>query len=107
LVLNFEPDIRSNFLAWLSAARRRAGYWTAGGGAFLTDTIAYDSKRHVSENALDLVTFALGEPAPDRLPRATAHGRLVPSAAAAQQAAARLAGLRAPLIGIHAAGGRA
>jgi len=107
LVLNFEPDIRSNFLAWLSAARRRAGYWTAGGGAFLTDAIAYDSKRHVSENALDLVTFALGEPAPDRQPRAVAHGRLVPSAASAQQAAARLAGLRAPLIGIHAAGGRA
>jgi ADP-heptose:LPS heptosyltransferase len=107
LALNFEPDIRSNFLAWLSAARRRAGYWTAGGGAFLTDAIAYDPKRHVSANALALVTAALGEPAPDRQPRAASHGRVVPAAAASARAAALLAGLRGPLIGIHAAGGRA
>ncbi len=37
LVVNLEPDIRSNLLAWLTGARRRVGYWTGGGGAFLTD----------------------------------------------------------------------
>ena len=107
LVINFEPDIRSNFLAWLSSARCRAGYWTAGGGAFLTDAIAYDPKRHVSANALELVMSAIGEPAPNRQPAAAAPGRLAPTAAAAKQAGGLLAGLRGPLVGIHAAGGRA
>src|SRR5207342_2175342 len=37
LVINFEPDIRSNFLAWLSGAPRRFGYSTGGGGSFLTE----------------------------------------------------------------------
>src|ERR1700693_1520187 len=37
LVLNFEPDVRSNLLAWLSGGTRRVGYWTGGGGSFLTD----------------------------------------------------------------------
>jgi hypothetical protein len=36
VVINFEPDIRSNALAWLSGAPHRVGYWTGGGGPFLT-----------------------------------------------------------------------
>src|SRR6185436_4921524 len=46
VVVNFEPDIRSNYLAWRTGARRRAGYWTGGGGAFLTDAFAYEPSRH-------------------------------------------------------------
>jgi ADP-heptose:LPS heptosyltransferase len=107
LALNFEPDIRSNFLAWLSGARRRAGYWTAGGGAFLTDAAAHDPTRHVTQNALALAAFAIGEHARGPQAAAPAHQPLVAPAAAGRRAAARLAGLRGPLVGIHAAGGRA
>ena len=59
LVLNFEPDIRSNFLSWLSGGCRRAGYFTGGGGAFLTDSWAYAPTEHVSTNASRLVYRAL------------------------------------------------
>src|SRR5258708_5423333 len=51
VVINFEPDIRSNFLAWLSGAPRRFGYWTGGGGQFLTEARAYDPTTHVAVNA--------------------------------------------------------
>src|SRR5262249_33524693 len=33
VVLNFEPDVRSNLLAFLAGGRRRFGYWTGGGGS--------------------------------------------------------------------------
>src|SRR5689334_22014412 len=51
VAVNFEPDIRSNFLCWLSGARTRYGYWTGGGGAFLTSADAYEPAQHVSSNA--------------------------------------------------------
>ncbi|HKW01632.1 MAG TPA: hypothetical protein VJN96_17525, partial [Vicinamibacterales bacterium] len=50
LVVNFEPDIRSNVLAWFSGAPRRVGYWSAGGGALLTEALEYQPGTHVSEN---------------------------------------------------------
>jgi hypothetical protein len=66
LVLNFEPDIRSTFLAWLSGAPKRFGYGTAGGGAFLTTALPYEPARHVRDNARVLVERALGAEAAAR-----------------------------------------
>jgi len=48
LVVNFEPDIRSNFLAWVSGAPRRVGYWTGGGGAFLTQAVEFEPTAHTA-----------------------------------------------------------
>jgi lipopolysaccharide heptosyltransferase II len=103
LVINFEPDIRSNLLARLTRAPRRLGYWTGGGGALLTDALAYTPASHVSVNALDLVRHASGghltPPAPGP--------RLTPDAEAVAAAGVALAG--APpgrLVGLHVSGGR-
>lgn len=104
LVLNFEPDIRTNALAWLSGAPRRLGYWTGGGGAFLTDAFAYEPARHVAENALDLVGRATGaavEPG-----AVSAARRLVPPAEVVTGVGALVASARRPLVGVHASGGR-
>ena len=60
LVINLEPDIRSNVLAWLVGARRRVGYRTGGGGALLTDAVSYDTTIHVATNASRLVDRAAG-----------------------------------------------
>jgi ADP-heptose:LPS heptosyltransferase len=60
LVLNFEPDIRSNVLAWLSGAPARVGYSSGGGGALLTGAAPYDPSSHVSVNARRLVERASG-----------------------------------------------
>jgi ADP-heptose:LPS heptosyltransferase len=104
LVVNFEPDIRSNCLAWLSGGRRRAGYFTGGGGAFLTDAWAYDPTSHVAANAGSLVRRAFGAPgdAATRLP----HTVLRVPEAARERAALLLPPPGAPLIGVHASGGR-
>lgn len=101
LVINFEPDVRSNALAWLARGRRRAGYWTGGGGAFLTDSLAYDPARHVSDNARALVSSVSGQPALDTLP-----APLSPSTDARARAKSRLEQASRPLIGVHVAGGR-
>jgi ADP-heptose:LPS heptosyltransferase len=106
LVINFEPDIRSNLLAWWSGAPRRAGYWTGGGGALLTDALEYDPRQHVSANAKRLVATMAGSAlrAFDAVvPRGT---RLVPSPDAVAAARSSLAGAPRPLIGIHSSGGR-
>jgi ADP-heptose:LPS heptosyltransferase len=107
VVLNFEPDIRSNLLAWLSGAPRRVGYWTGGGGHFLTDAAAYAPTLHVAANARRLVERATGtraladEDSRDSLPR------LVPPADAVDRARVVLGTNRRPLIGLHVSGGRA
>jgi ADP-heptose:LPS heptosyltransferase len=105
LVVNFEPDIRSNVLAWLSGAPRRVGYWSAGGGALLTDALEYAPKMHVSENARVLVARAAGRDAaaPSRT-RITPE--LEPPADATIRAAERLGPARGPLVGVHVSGGR-
>ena len=51
LAINFEPDIRSNFLLALSGAARRVGFVSGGGGAFLSDGLEPDPSAHVSANA--------------------------------------------------------
>jgi len=104
LVLNFEPDIRSNLLAWLSGAARRVGYSTGGGGAFLTEALTYDPRVHVSDNAMRLVTVAARQPeSADTLP----PGTPLINPAASATAAKVLAGRSGLLIGVHASGGRA
>ena len=60
LVVNFEPDIRSNALAWLTGAPRRVGYASGGGRAFLTDARVYEPGSHVAVNARDLIAHAAG-----------------------------------------------
>jgi ADP-heptose:LPS heptosyltransferase len=105
LALNFEPDIRSNFLLSLSGATRRVGFSSGGGGAFLTTALEYVPDAHTATNALRLVDASLpaaaGE-APRQYPR-------LPVSADARQAASGLLGNRetgGPLVGIHASGGR-
>jgi lipopolysaccharide heptosyltransferase II len=106
LALNFEPDIRSNVLLWLSGARRRVGYWTGGGGGLLTESLAYDPRQHVSDNALRLVDAALwregglSEGSPDPSPSLL-------STAPPPDVVRLLEGRPGRLIGLHASGGRA
>jgi ADP-heptose:LPS heptosyltransferase len=107
LVINFEPDIRSNFLAWLTGAPRRLGYWTAGGGAWLTDALEYAPSAHVADNARQLVAHASGRSGPSGAASPTVAGpRLVVPPDALARADALLAGLHRPIVGIHASGGR-
>ncbi len=103
VVVNIEPDIRSNWLAWMTGAPTRVGYRSAGGGAFLTDAMDYDPSRHVSENARAIVARATERPASAQ-PGQSA--RLTVPADARAQAQSILAGATGPLVGIHASGGR-
>jgi len=106
LAVNFEPDVRTNFLAWLSGAKERAGYWTGGGGALLTAADAYDPASHVSVNAARLIERVAG-PSRTSSP-ATRHGRsrLTVPADALARADAMLGAAPGPWIGVHASGGR-
>jgi ADP-heptose:LPS heptosyltransferase len=111
LVVNFEPDIRSNGLAWLTGARIRVGYSSGGGRVFLTDAGPYDPTMHVSVNARRLVARAARSAAveADSLTSATARPRpllttLPPDSVA--KAEALIADARPPLIGVHVSGGR-
>ncbi len=103
LVVVFEPDIRTNFLGWLTGAGRRIGYGTGGGGALLTDALSYDPAAHVSTNALNLIRRAAGAgPLPTPPTR-----RLMPDRTAVAAAGAILAGAQPTrLIGLHVSGGR-
>ena len=108
LTINFEPDIRSNALVAASGARRRAGYASGGGGAFLTDAIDYDRTIHSAANAQRLVDRIL--PA-ERFPPAAespSHLRLRIPSAARETAAQLLAAHHrpGPLIGINPGAGR-
>ena len=103
LVVNFEPDIRTNLLAWRTGAPLRAGYWTGGGGALLTDALAYDPASHVSINARELIRHCAGGEH-----RGIAAPPLAPGADAVAAAGALLAGVPDThrLIGLHVSGGR-
>ena len=117
LAINFEGDIRSHGLLWLSAARRRVGFDQAGGGPLLTDRVAHDPRRHVADNSMTLVERAFDRP-DGSLPRAlTADGeplwRLsIPEGAhgAARAMAAQVAGdpnaVDRTWLAVHAPGGR-
>ena len=118
LEINFEGDIRSHALVALSGARRRVGFAHAGGGPLLTDVAEFDGGRHIADNGLALVERAFELPA-GSLPRAATPSGAplwhlpVPEAA---RAAARATLLQlgatphrpgAPLLAVHAPGGRA
>jgi ADP-heptose:LPS heptosyltransferase len=62
----------------------------------LTDALAFDPTAHVADNAAQLLEG----------PSVTAPGRLLVPTSARSAAARVLGGARAPLIGIHASGGR-
>jgi ADP-heptose:LPS heptosyltransferase len=100
LAVNFEPDIRSNLLLAASRAARTAGYGSGGGGALLDVALPYEPRRHTAENARRLVAAVLDVP-----PRVAA-ARLELSSDERRRAGARVAGLRGPVVGIHASGGR-
>src|SRR5262245_35696789 len=104
IVVNFEPDIRSNLLAWISGAPRRFGYWTGGGGAFLTDAAAYAPASHVSVNARWLVARAAGRSEP--VSARPSGIRVIPPPEADAAAVRVLGARRGPFIGVHASGGR-
>ena len=109
LAINFEPDIRSNLLLWLTGARRRFGYWTGGGGAFLTDALAYeprDARRRRTRGG-----WSRGRAAGRRRRRCRRRRPRRPRLAAPPDAdraggRARSAGAARPLVGVHASGGR-
>ncbi len=61
LAINFEPDLRSNFLLALSGATRCVGFVSGGGGALLTVGVVPDPVAHVAENARMLVARALDD----------------------------------------------
>ena len=108
LAINFEGDIRTNALMWLSGARRRVGFGMAGGGPLLTDCVPYDPGAHVAANAMRLVERAFGaESAGLTEPREASARLSVPAEARAR--AADLLGrdpTGGPLVGVHASGGR-
>ena len=58
VAINFEPDIRSNFLLALSGAPVRVGFVSGGGGAMLTEALDPDPRAHIADNARVLVQRA-------------------------------------------------
>jgi ADP-heptose:LPS heptosyltransferase len=106
IVVNFEPDIRSNFIAWRTRAPFRIGYWTGGGRDFLTDAYAYVPTTHASMNARKLIADAAGLPAPLEIIRRRTQRRLAPPDEAEQRAHDLLDGRPGPFIAVHTGGGR-
>jgi len=102
LVLNFEPDIRSNLLSWFAGAPRRVGYDSGGGGPLLTEAVPYDRSRHVSDNARDLVARAAGR----RVDRPQSAPRLEVTPDAVLAASTVLGSTTHPIVGVHPSGGR-
>ena len=102
LALNFEPDIRTNLLLAMSGAIRRWGFGSAGGGAFLTDPLDYDTTAHTADNAVRLVTHALPGP---RIGMTGPRGLRVPDEAR-RTVRARLGTHGPTLVGINPSGGR-
>jgi lipopolysaccharide heptosyltransferase II len=106
LVINFEPDIRSNILAWRTRAPHRYGYWTGGGGALLTHAATYAPASHTSMNARRLVAQAAGLPVPLDAAKGRSTRRLTLPADAEARVGELLQDRAGPFIGIHASGGR-
>jgi ADP-heptose:LPS heptosyltransferase len=116
LAVNFEPDIRSNFVMAAIGAAWNAGFVSGGGGALLDTALEYDVTVHSSDNARALAAAVA--------PRVRSEGQACESHRAgrvftsgtrlqipdlhreeAAQLLARFDG--APKIGIHVSGGRA
>jgi lipopolysaccharide heptosyltransferase II len=106
IVINFEPDIRSNFIAWRTRAPIRIGYWTGGGGGLLTDVYAYVPTTHAGMNARRLIADAAGLPAPLEVLRRRSQRRLTPPEEAERRARDLLQNRPGPFIAVHSGGGR-
>jgi lipopolysaccharide heptosyltransferase II len=114
LAINFEPDIRSNFLIALSGAPRRVGFLSGGGGALLTDAMSPDPRAHIAENAKALVARAFGGSVAQGFLPTVASAKVGSPARlnipdAARRRAAELVGAATrdtPLVGIQPATGR-
>jgi ADP-heptose:LPS heptosyltransferase len=104
LVVNFEPDIRSNLLARMTGAPIRLGYASGGGGPLLTHIGTYDPATHVAENARRLLSTIA--PAGGRA-ETTVSRRLTPTPDQVARVDQLLAPHQRPLIGVHVSGGRA
>lgn len=116
LVINFEPDVRSNLLAAASGAAWAAGYRSGGGGGLLDVALDYDTRAHTTDNARRLVAATLGSPSPmpgpSRSEKGLDHGYavapiLIVPAKAHDNASRLLGAARGPLVGVHVSGGRA
>ena len=106
LAINFEPDIRSNALLAASGAPRRFGYFTGGGGGFLTAALRHDPTVHTAANALRLVRHALPSAAP---PEHASTGPALNVPPDADARAGRRLAVRdghGPLVGINPGAGR-
>jgi ADP-heptose:LPS heptosyltransferase len=100
LALNFEPDIRSNLLVAASGAARTAGFSSGGGGPLLDVSLPYDPRLHTTDNGRRLAAAVLDVP-----PRRQA-ARLDLSPDVSRRARDLLGATMAPLVGLHASGGR-
>lgn len=102
LALNFEPDVRSNLILAASGARRLAGFVSGGGGPLLDVSLDHDPHMHTADNAVRLVSAALGTDA------SAAPATTLRISDAAHAAAARLLGAprSGPLVAFHVNAGR-
>ena len=100
LAINFEPDVRSNFLLAESHAARTAGFASGGGGALLDVALPYDHRAHTTSNAQRLVAAVMDVP-----PRLT-PARIELSEEDRRRGAERVRPVHGPVIGIHVSGGR-
>jgi ADP-heptose:LPS heptosyltransferase len=103
LAINFEPDIRSNLLLPASGAAWAAGYVTGGGGPLLDTRLDYDTSRHTTVNAMNLVQSLFPHAAAGAV---TPYGLTLPESARAE--ASRLFGaVKGTItIGVHVGAGR-
>ena len=103
LAINFEPDIRSNLLLAASGAAWAAGYVTGGGGPLLDTRLDYDTSRHTTVNAMNLVQSLFPHAAAGAV---TPYGLTLPESARAE--ASRLFGsIKGTItIGVHVGAGR-
>jgi lipopolysaccharide heptosyltransferase II len=101
LGVNFEPDLRSNFLLAESRAARTAGFSSGGGGGLLDVALRYDPRAHTASNAQRLVAAVMDVP-----PRLT-PARIELAAEERRRARERIGAARGPVVGVHVSGGRA
>lgn len=106
VVLNFEPDIRSNALAWLTGAPHRIGYWTGGGGAFLTRSVEFDPASHVGVNAERLIHIAANATGTETKTVRPGPSQIQVPEVARERARSLVGALGRPIVGVHVSGGR-
>jgi ADP-heptose:LPS heptosyltransferase len=103
LAINFEPDIRSNLLLAASGAAWTAGFISGGGGPLLDTRLDYDTSRHTTVNAVNLVQSLF----PRETTKAAAESTVTLPESARAEAATLLDPIKGTVaIGIHVGAGR-